>query len=60
MMDGRLCTMPNAFSIVTPIITDSFVATSGVTKFKYLTDWGMSSHSEFSADEIAEIDIKFT
>ncbi|KAG1766333.1 hypothetical protein EV702DRAFT_1150480 [Suillus placidus] len=44
MLDGRLRTMPNAFSVVTPIVTDSFVATSGATKFKNLTDWGMSSH----------------
>ncbi|KAG2340881.1 hypothetical protein BDR05DRAFT_977232 [Suillus weaverae] len=36
--------MPNAFSVVTPMVTDSFVATSGATKFKNLTDWGMSSH----------------
>ncbi|KAG1902324.1 uncharacterized protein F5891DRAFT_1127654 [Suillus fuscotomentosus] len=57
MMDGRLRTMPNAFSIVTPIITDSFVATSSATKFKYLTDWGMSSHRilQFIAEGIQKL-----
>ncbi|KAG1725077.1 acyl transferase domain-containing protein [Suillus paluster] len=44
MLDGRLRTMPNAFSIITPAVTDSFVATLGGAKFKHLTDWGMSSH----------------
>ncbi|KAG2335837.1 hypothetical protein BDR05DRAFT_920591 [Suillus weaverae] len=47
MLDGRLRTMPNAFSIVTPAVTDSFVATLGATKFKHLTDWGMSSQRIF-------------
>lgn len=39
--------MSNAFSIVTPAVTDSFVATLGATKFKHLTDWGMSSQRIF-------------
>lgn len=47
VLDGRLRTMPNAFSIVTPAVTDSFVATSGPTKFRHLTDWGMSSQRIF-------------
>ncbi|KAG2030868.1 hypothetical protein BDR03DRAFT_973938 [Suillus americanus] len=47
MLDGRLRTMSNAFSIVTPAVTDSFVATLGATKFKHLTDWGMSSQRIF-------------
>ncbi|KAG2097390.1 hypothetical protein BD769DRAFT_246669 [Suillus cothurnatus] len=47
MLDGRLRTMSNAFSIVTPAVTDSFVATLSATKFKHLTDWGMSSQRIF-------------
>ncbi|KAG2142363.1 hypothetical protein DEU56DRAFT_979550 [Suillus clintonianus] len=42
ILDGRMRTMPNAFSIVTPAVTDSFVAL-GATKLRHLTDWGMSS-----------------
>ncbi|KAG2115628.1 hypothetical protein DEU56DRAFT_932582 [Suillus clintonianus] len=43
VLDGRLRAMPNAFSIVTPAVTDSFVATLNPTKLKRLADWGMSS-----------------
>ncbi|KAG1732311.1 hypothetical protein EDB19DRAFT_1912149 [Suillus lakei] len=42
-LDGRLRAMPNAFSIVTPAVTDSFVATMNAPKLKRLADWGMSS-----------------
>ncbi|KAG2139356.1 hypothetical protein DEU56DRAFT_980346 [Suillus clintonianus] len=42
-LDGRLRAMPNAFSIVIPAVTDSFVATMKATKLKRLANWGMSS-----------------
>jgi hypothetical protein len=59
MLDGRLRTMSNAFSIVTPAVTDSFVATLSATKFKHLTDWGMSSQSELPSVQAAKYDIIF-
>jgi hypothetical protein len=51
MLDARLHDMPNAFSIVAPAITDSFIVTITGTRMKRMTEWGMSSQSMLSLDQ---------
>jgi hypothetical protein len=58
MLDARLRDMPNAFSIVTPAITDSFVTTLSGMKMKHMTSWGMSSQSKSTLEHNTETDIK--
>ena len=46
MLDGLTKAYDNAFSIVTPAITDSYTAirdNGQGARFKHLTRWGMSS-----------------
>jgi hypothetical protein len=52
MLDGLTKPYHNAFSIVTPAITDSYTAIRDdgqAARFKHLTRWGMSSQGEHIA-----------
>lgn len=50
MLDGLTKPYDNAFSIVTPAITDSYVAIRNpehAARIKHLTRWGMSSQGDY-------------
>ena len=49
MLDGLTKPYDNAFSIITPAITDSYTAirdNAQAARIKHLTRWGMSSQGE--------------